>query len=100
MVTVTVTGALELECSNCGAQTDVASGNIHFDLVGTESKGMGTENEYHADINLDCSVDDDCGAMQVGIDVWEYPVGCLDTTDTSSSGCEVLSLPSLSCDMD
>lgn len=77
-------GQLELKCNKCGTINSIDSEDLLFDVVESEERNMGVSKCHSTDFDIECS---NCGAGISGkYDVWEYPVGAIDSNDVEVDG--------------
>jgi hypothetical protein len=71
---------------------------MEFEVVGSEERNMGPENEYQAEEYFEC---DECGReIKVTFRIWEYPVGIHNYDEVSIDGASLISCFDFSIDFD
>jgi len=71
-------------CSECDKEYEI---EVQYECVSSDERQMGAELEFQYSDELKC----ECGNnMVMDLKYWEYPEGCINDTEDSSSGCEVV----------
>jgi hypothetical protein len=77
------TGALTVQCDQCGHQHTIPAEEADFEAVSHDERQMGEEIEYNWQPEIEC----DCGnVINVGYDAYEYPVGAFNAQDIQITG--------------
>tara|TARA_R110000744_G_scaffold345783_1_gene451215 strand:- start:2092 stop:3360 length:1269 start_codon:yes stop_codon:yes gene_type:complete len=85
--------ALIYKCGYCHHINEVPMNELYleFDCVGGSERSMGEENQYQSEEPLECS---SCGiAVNVTLEIWEYPVGAHNTDDITIDNGEIIQSP-------
>lgn len=82
-----IEGKATYKCEKCGAFRHLRGEDFNFDAVSSSERGMGAEIQYSAQIEEECHK---CGnEIGIAFDVWEYPIGAINTTDFECVGAVV-----------
>lgn len=83
-----ITGKASYECLSCGAVYFLHNENFNFESESGSYREMGQETQYAAEFNEKCQK---CNNdIEIKFEVWEYPVGIINMTDSEISGAKVL----------
>lgn len=84
---------LIVQCKHCGEIIEI---DTDFECVFSHERPMGLETQYQG------IVDDCCpncsNSIFVSIDVWEYPIGAVETYSIDARGIELVESPDFSCE--
>ena len=83
-----ISGIFSVKCNKCGKQHNFIEENVYFELVSTEEKEMGVENEHLWEESFTCDVCNN--EIEIEYHVWEYPVGAFNHDDIIKSGTEIV----------
>lgn len=75
---------IECKCSRCGYMHYFSYNNLDRECVEIDNRGMGSEKHWRLHSVFACEKCED--DMEINVDIWEYPEGCLN--DISYSDCE------------
>lgn len=77
---------IKCKCKQCGKVEHIPCGDLDWECIESEERGMGAENHYSAIYEFTC----DCGNnITLEFDTWEYPVGVVNYCDATLKGCEI-----------
>lgn len=83
-----ITGKASYECLSCGAVHFLHNEDFNFESESGSYREMGQETQYAAEFNEKCQK---CNNdIEIKFEVWEYPVGIINMTDSEISGAKVL----------
>ena len=84
---------LIVQCKHCGEIIEI---DTDLECVFSQERSMGLESQYQG------IVDDYCpncsNSVFISIDVWEYPIGAVETYSTETRGIELVESPNFSCE--
>lgn len=83
-----ITGKATYKCIKCGAKHFFQDEDFHFEVESSSERGMGREIQHSFESDYVCHRCDN--RIHLRFDVWEYPVGVLNTTTEDASGAEIL----------
>jgi len=71
---------VDVICKNCGKEFDEV--DLSLEVVDSSEREMGSETQHSGEVEFSC---DGCNEdIACNIDVWEYPVGSVNMTDSSN----------------
>lgn len=83
-----ITGKASYECLSCGTVHFLHNEDFNFESESGSYREMGQETQYAAEFNEKCQK---CNNdIEIKFEVWEYPVGIINMTDSEISGAKVL----------
>ena len=86
---------LIVQCKHCGEIIEIY---IDFECVFSQERSMGAESQYQGVVEDCCP---HClSPVFISVDVWEYPVGAVETYSIETSGIELLESPDFGCEVD
>lgn len=86
-MSIKTSGTLKIECNECHTQHNLSASDFDWDCVETNTRQMGSENNYEASSDITC----ECGnEINVKINAWEYPEGVFNTDDYSIDGGKII----------
>lgn len=75
---------IEYKCTKCGNVHYLSYNNLEREWIESYERGMGSETHWRLYSSLICEKCEN--NMEINIDIWEYPEGCLN--DISCSNCQ------------
>ena len=82
-----------VQCKHCGAIIEI---DTDFEYASSQERSMGLETQYQGIIDDYCP---NCSnPVFISIDVWEYPIGAVETYSIDTNGVELIESPDFSCE--
>lgn len=81
------------QCKHCGEIIEI---DTDLECVFSQERSMGVESQYEGvidDVCPNCS-----NKISISIDVWEYPVGAIETYSIDTNGIELIESPDFICE--
>lgn len=90
MSKIVAKGPIDCRCihSGCGNTESISLGDFTFEEVEKSEKNMGPEICHSCSLGFDCPYCN--GDYQIMIEVWEYPIGAIETVTVECSDCELM----------